>query len=78
MTFTIKRLQPQPAAIERVAELRHAAFFVQSNHTLALDRDGLWNLASRQGEDELGLIAEADNLLVGSVLLVRRELRPVP
>jgi predicted N-acetyltransferase YhbS len=74
MTFTISRMPRHPAAIERVAELRRAAFFAHSDRSLALDRDALWNLASRQSDDELGFVAEAEGMLVGTVLLVAREL----
>jgi predicted N-acetyltransferase YhbS len=74
MTFTISRMPRHPAAIERVAELRRAAFFADSGRSLALDRDALWNLASSGSEDELGFIAEAEGMVVGSCLLVANEL----
>jgi predicted N-acetyltransferase YhbS len=74
MTFIISRMPRQPAAIERVAELRRAAFFANSGRSLTLDRDALWDLASRGSEDELGFIAEAEGLVVGSCLLVAEEL----
>jgi predicted N-acetyltransferase YhbS len=73
-TFRITRMRPEPAAIERVAELRHAAFFTGSDRTLALDRDALWRLAARNDDDELGFIAEAKGSVVGAGLLVGREL----
>jgi predicted N-acetyltransferase YhbS len=74
MTFIITRMPRHPAAIERVAELRRAAFFADSGRSLALDRDALWNLASRASEDELGFVAEAEGMIVGTGLLVASEL----
>jgi predicted N-acetyltransferase YhbS len=67
-------MRPDPAAIERVAELRHAAFFSGGDRTLAVDRDALWHLASRKDDAELGFIAEAQGSVVGTGLLVAREL----
>lgn len=73
-SFRIRRMRAEPAAIERVAQLRHPAFFAGSDRTLALDRDGLWRLAARDDDSEVGFIAEADGSIIGTGLMVGREL----
>jgi predicted N-acetyltransferase YhbS len=67
-------MKAKPSVIERIAELRRVAFFAGSAYTLAEDRDALWRLASRKGDGELGFVAEVDGTLVGTALLVEREL----
>lgn len=74
MAILISRMKAKPSVIERVAELRRAAFFLDSAYTLAEDREALWRLAASKGEDEQGFVAEADGTIVGSGLLVQREL----
>jgi predicted N-acetyltransferase YhbS len=74
VAILISRMKAKPVVIERVVELRHAAFFSGTAYTLAEDREGLWRLAARKGEEELGFVAEADGAVVGSGLLVSREL----
>jgi predicted N-acetyltransferase YhbS len=67
-------MKAKPAVIKRVAELRRVAFFAGSAYTLAEDREVLWRLAATKDETELGFVAEADGAVVGSGLLVAREL----
>src|SRR5262245_22024143 len=74
VAVSISRMKATPAVIERVAELRRVAFFAGSAYTLAEDREALWHLAARSGEAEVGFVAEADGAVVGSGLLVAREL----
>ena len=74
MPISIIRMNTKPAVIERIAELRRVAFFADSAYTLAEDREALWRLAARTGDDELGFVADADGIIVGSGLLVAREL----
>jgi len=74
VAILINRMNAKPSVIERVAELRRAAFFHESIYTLAEDREALWRLAASTGNGEQGFVAEADGAIVGTGLLVRREL----
>jgi predicted N-acetyltransferase YhbS len=74
MPILISRMKAKPSVIERVAELRRAAFFHESAYTLAEDREALWRIAASKGEEEQGFVADAEGTIVGSGLLVRREL----
>jgi predicted N-acetyltransferase YhbS len=74
MPISVIRMKAKPTVIERVAELRRVAFFAGSAYTLAEDREALWRLAAKKDEAEVGFVAEADGAVVGSGLLVAREL----
>src|SRR4051794_30152305 len=74
MAILVTRMKAAPPVIERVAELRRVAFFAGSAYSLAEDREALWRLAAGKGEEEVGFVAEADGAVVGTGLLVGREL----
>jgi len=74
MPVSVIRMKAKPTVIERVAELRRVAFFSSSAYTLAEDREALWRLAAKKDQAELGFVAEAGGAVVGSGLLVNREL----
>lgn len=74
MGLAIRRMRDDVAEIEALAALRHAAFFEGSARTLDVERSQLATFARKQGENQLGIVAEFDGTIAGCCLIVPHEL----